>query len=110
MLFLFGAKTFIDFGSKLSLSLIPILLRFIAPANGNHCDNNTNYNKLDENKEIHDVVLRRRSPLVSLLLPWLLLEEAAHDDGRGDYAHQYSLGKNDSCCVLHFLSETDEMA
>ena len=45
-------------GAKLSLSLIPILFWLIAPANSNHCDNNANDNKLDENEEIHEVVLR----------------------------------------------------
>ena len=90
------------FGSKLSLSLFPFLFWLITPANGNHCDNNTNDNKLDENKEIHDVVLGRRSSLVSLLLPWLLLEEAAHDDGSRHDAYQHCLGEDDHCGVLHF--------
>ena len=109
---------------------ISLLHSIITPVNSDDCDNDTNDNKLNENKEIHcfssSVLsaakkgfswasspssaapgrilifdLWRRS-LVRLLLPRLLLEEAAHDDGRGDYAHQHCLGKNDPCGVLHF--------
>ena len=47
---------------------------------------------------------REEVRLVGLLLPWLLLKEAAHDDGGGHDANQHRLRKDDPCCVLHSIS------
>ena len=83
-----------------------LLLPLPAQASSDDCDDDTDDNNFNEHNEIHlssNFVLWVSS--VSLLLPRLFLEEAAHDDRGGHYADQHSLDKDDPCCIFHPLSE-----
>ena len=91
---------------KLSSLYRRLLLPLPAQASSDDCDDDTDDNNFNEHNEIHlssNFVLWVSS--VSLLLPRLFLEEAAHDDRGGHYADQHSLDKDDPCCIFHFLSE-----
>ena len=83
-----------------------LLFPLPAQASSDDCDDDTDDNNFNEHNEIHlssNFVLWVSS--VSLLLPRLFLEEAAHDDRGGHYADQHSLDKDDPCCIFHLLSE-----
>ena len=96
--------------SKRSSLYRRLLLPLPAQASSDDCDDDTDDNNFNEHNEIHlssNFVLWVSS--VSLLLPRLFLEEAAHDDRGGHYADQHSLDKDDPCCIFHPLSEKSSL-